>query len=73
MFLRIETVEVMTSYTYNDYDDMFERSPLIVHIKDLTATRMYAIMFKYATVFFAIRAAQLYVLYMVCIILEKTL
>lgn len=38
---RVETVEVLYSYTYNDYDDVFERSPLIVHIKDLTPTRTY--------------------------------
>ena len=65
MFLRVETVEVLTSYTYDDYDDVFERSPLIVHIKDLTATRTYAIIFKYATVSFTITAAQLYVLWYV--------
>lgn len=34
---RVETVEVLYSYTYEDTDDVFERSPLIAHIKDLTA------------------------------------
>ena len=39
--IRIETVEVMYSYTYDDCDDMFERSPLIALVKDLTTTRTY--------------------------------
>ena len=39
-FLRIETVQVLYSYTYDDYDDVFERSPLVAHIRDLTPSRM---------------------------------
>ena len=41
LFLRTETVEVMYSYTYDDCDDVFERSPLIAYVRDLTTTRTY--------------------------------
>lgn len=34
---RSEKVQVLHSYTYNDHDDIFEREPLLVHIRDLTA------------------------------------
>ena len=31
---------MLYSYTYEDIDDLFERSPLITHIRDLTLSRM---------------------------------
>ena len=39
--LRAETVQVLYSYTYNDQDDVFERTPLVAHVRDLTPNRMY--------------------------------
>ena len=33
-------VQVLHSYTYMDSSDVFEREPLLVHIRDLTRKRM---------------------------------
>ena len=38
---RTETVQVLWNYTYADHSDVFEREPLLVHIRDLTSRRMY--------------------------------
>ena len=38
---------MLYNHTYNDSDDVFEREPLLVHIRDLTAMRMSIIIMCY--------------------------
>ena len=33
-------MEVLEDYTYNDTENAFEREPLVVLVRDLTANRM---------------------------------
>ena len=37
---RNETVEILYNYTHPDNDDVFEREPFVVLVRDLTETRM---------------------------------
>lgn len=40
VFIRTETVQMLHNYTYDDHDDVFERPPLIVQVRDLTMNCM---------------------------------